>query len=126
MRGKTRETGGLCEGMACKYLESLGFKILAKNFRVGRIGEIDIIAKDNEHTCFIEVKARSSEKFGKPSESIVAKKRKTIQKVASMYLSSRGLYDKIPVRFDALEVYFGLDEAGTVYAEEFNLIKNAF
>ena len=126
MRGKTRQIGKECENKAREYLEDLGFLILERNYRIGKLGEIDIIAKENEYVCFIEVKARSGNHFGRPSEAIVYGKQKTIRKIASMYLATKNLYDKTPVRFDALEMYFFFDESGEVRVKEYNLIKNAF
>ena len=52
-----RKVGSWYETLACEYLKESGAIILNRNFRA-RNGEIDIIAKDGNYTCFIEVKYR--------------------------------------------------------------------
>ena len=42
----TRQTGNVYEQMAADYLEKQGMRILERNFRRGRNGEIDIIGRD--------------------------------------------------------------------------------
>ena len=70
----TRNLGLLGEQIASKYLENLGYKIIERNF-VSKLGEIDIVALDpstssGQVLVFVEVKARWSEDFGLPEESI--------------------------------------------------------
>ena len=61
------------EVVACKYLQSNGYRILEKNYKT-HIGEIDVIAEDGETLCFIEVKTRSGDGYGLPSEAVTLKK----------------------------------------------------
>ena len=68
------------------------------------IGEIDIIAKKDNVIIFIEVKARESVKFGHPREAVNFYKQQKIRKVATSYLKFKGLYDKVNVRFDVIDV----------------------
>ena len=63
-----RQTGTSYEIKAEEYLLKRGYKILERNFR-NRSGEIDIIAKDREYFCFIEVKYRSTNDYGNPLET---------------------------------------------------------
>ncbi|MCK4657443.1 MAG: YraN family protein, partial [candidate division Zixibacteria bacterium] len=53
------------EKLAAGYLESQGFDILERNFRVGH-KEIDIIAKDDKTVVFVEVKGVRQLGFGHP------------------------------------------------------------
>lgn len=101
-----RELGRIGEDAAVRHIVSLGMKPLARNYRVGRMGEIDIIAKDGNTLCFIEVKARRGDRFGTPAEAVSQIKRNTIIKVAQAYTSRHGIYD-MPLRFDVVEVYMG-------------------
>ena len=99
---------------AKKFLKKQGYKILEQNFST-RIGEIDIIAKDGDILVFVEVKTRTNEDFGLPSEAVTARKRQKYGLVASEYILKNDLVDP-PCRFDVVEV-----EEGKV-----NLIKDAF
>jgi putative endonuclease len=98
-----KEIGGIGEDMAARYLVKSGMTLLARNFRVSRMGEIDIIARDNQTICFVEVKARSSSHFGLPVEAVSPGKCRTITRLASLYLSQMQLNNS-PVRFDVVEV----------------------
>ena len=51
-------TGKLGELAAGRYLRENGYEIITANYRC-RLGEIDIIAKQNKYICFVEVKTRS-------------------------------------------------------------------
>ena len=95
--------GGAGEKQAVKFLKKKGYKILCVNFRIS-VGEIDIIAKDGETVVFIEVKTRSSDAFGRPSEAVDDKKRRKYVKVAQAYLVKNYGETDIPCRFDVVEV----------------------
>lgn len=112
-------TGNIGESLACDYLTKQKMKIVKTNYK-NKIGEIDIIAKDNETIVFIEVKTRASLKFGLPREAITKSKRETIKKVAISYLKSNNLLDKVPVRFDCIEI------VGDERDYEINHLKNIF
>ncbi len=125
----TRETGSWGEQKAVEFLLQNNYTILKTNYRIGRIGEIDIIAREAEYTCFIEVKTRRSRSFGAPVESVTASKQKKLRQLASIYLSNTAGMDKC-VRFDVVEILAagttGPTDGGTDEIESINLIKNAF
>ena len=54
----TREIGLIQEEIALNFLLNKGYTLVKKNFRLGRIGEIDIVMKDKHIFVFIEVKSR--------------------------------------------------------------------
>lgn len=54
---KQRNLGNCGETIADKYLVRHGYTIIARNYRVGHL-EIDLVAKQNNQTIFIEVKTR--------------------------------------------------------------------
>jgi putative endonuclease len=112
------------ENIAVDFLSRNGYQITHRNFRVGRLGEIDIIAQENEYICFIEVKTRSNTSFGTPSESVTRKKQDVIKKVASIYLTRNNVYSS-NVRFDVVEVYARRVLDG-IKVKRINIIKNAF
>lgn len=72
------------EGIAVKYLQNIGYKILDRNYRI-RGGEIDIVAIENNTLVYIEAKTRSSAQFGTPEEAITPKKIKFIERTAAFY-----------------------------------------
>ncbi|NLC77384.1 MAG: YraN family protein [Clostridia bacterium] len=116
---KRQITGKEGEELAVKYLEEQGYKILARNYRCP-LGEIDIIACDNEDLVFIEVKTRTSLKFGLPVESITKSKQFRIRKIALRYLAeTRPVYNKY--RFDVVSIIL---KNGKV--DQFDIIHNAF
>ena len=64
-----QEKGIKGEIEATKYLKRHGYKIICKNFRCMK-GEIDIIAYNKENILFVEVKTRTSTKYGEAREAI--------------------------------------------------------
>jgi putative endonuclease len=113
-----KQFGKESEAIATGYLKKQGYEILKTNYRT-RLGEIDIIAKDQQTLVFIEVKARSSNRFGNPKGAVTAKKQMKISMVALEYLkATRQIRAK--ARFDVISILKG---AGTPQIE---LVKNAF
>lgn len=96
-----RQTGTSYEIKAEEYLINKGYKILERNFR-NRSGEIDIIAKDGEYFCFVEVKYRTTNDFGSPLEAVDYRKQNQIRKVAMFYLMKNKLSEWTPCRFDVI------------------------
>ena len=60
-KDSSKNIGNFYEGMAADYLEKQGYRILEKNFRCPK-GEIDVIARDEEYLCFIEVNSEAAKK----------------------------------------------------------------
>ncbi|HEY4417800.1 MAG TPA: YraN family protein [Verrucomicrobiae bacterium] len=104
--------GELGEGAAKKFLQGQGMKFLAANFRSGR-GEIDLVFRDGDCLCFIEVKARSSEAWTRPAAAVDARKRKLLSQTALAYLK---LLKNPPVkfRFDIVEVLLAEGKVGEI------------
>lgn len=120
-----RSFGNVGESIAVDYLRKNNYSILVRNYRVGRLGEIDIIARDGEYICFIEVKTRSSTIFGMPSEAVNFRKQENIRMLASIYLSNFKLHDN-NIRFDIVEIIGTKNSTGSFNASSINLIRNAF
>ena len=98
-----QEIGKLGEDIATNYLKQKGYKILDRNFE-SRQGEIDIIAIDKKEIVFIEVKTRTSNKYGTPSEAVNKIKQKHMLQTIKYYLYIRNLSEEF-VRIDVIEVY---------------------
>ena len=93
------------ETTAREYLRAKGYAILEENYS-GKIGEIDLIAKDGETIVFVEVKARENTDFGYPIEAVTPQKVRKICLTAQQYLVSKRLMGH-DVRFDVVEVLRG-------------------
>lgn len=119
-----RSFGAEGERIAVKDLMRKGYRILATNYRVGRLGEIDIIARQGEYICFVEVKTRSNTFFGMPAEAVTRKKQENIRKIASVYINQFKLHN-CNVRFDIVEI-LGSKRKGEFEAKEINVLQNAF
>lgn len=95
------------EELAAKYLEKNGYTVTARNFRVSH-DEIDIIAEDERHIVFVEVKARaqtrSNMRFGRPCTAVDWRKKQKLLRSVSEYIR-REKPTKAP-RIDVVEVYF--------------------
>lgn len=113
------ELGKSGEEAAVNFLTKKGYKILKRNYK-NKLGEIDIIAKDDKTLCFVEVKTRTNLNFGYPQEAITIFKQRQLNKVALWYLKQYNLFD-VPVRFDIVCVIFNQENK-----TEIEIIKNAF
>lgn len=111
------EIGRKGELLARDFLVSNGYKILDVNHR-NKIGEIDIIAIDKDVLVFIEVKTRTSTKYGYPYEAVNRKKQEKIIYSSLLYIKQNRL-DKCQMRYDVIEVYL----TGNI---KINHIDNAF
>ena len=100
-----QEIGRWGEELAARFLEEKGYRIIQRNFRYDR-GEIDIVALDGLEIVFVEVKARESDAFGPPEESVTPHKEEQLKKVAEGYLFERGIENQ-PCRFDVVAITFG-------------------
>lgn len=91
------------EAFAAKYLEKKGYRIIARNWRHGRSGEIDLVAIDGGEVVFVEVKTRRDARFGDPTAQITAFKQAQLRKLAWLFLSERKLLAK-PYRIDVIGI----------------------
>lgn len=107
--------GLIGEFNATDYLKNKKFKILEQNHK-NRLGEIDIIAERKNMIIFVEVKARSTLKFGRPSEAVDFRKQQKLRSVANLYLLQHQMMNR-QCRFDVIEV---------IGDNEINHIENAF
>ncbi len=80
------------ETEARRYLETKAYVLIERNFRVPE-GEIDLVMQDGDIVVFIEVKTRTSDRFGAPEESVSAAKRKRLLRAAWAFLQERERVD---------------------------------
>ncbi len=90
--------------MAARFLEAHGLVVVVRNFHAGRLGEIDLIAKDGKTLVFVEVKYRSTTRSGYPEEAVTPRKQWTICRIAQHYLCMKKAPANTPVRFDVVAI----------------------
>jgi putative endonuclease len=91
------------EEIAARYLERHGWRIVGRNVRCGRTGEIDIVAERGGVLAFVEVKTRRTDRFGSPGEAVTWRKQHRIRALARDYLM-RERPSASAIRFDVVEV----------------------
>lgn len=111
--------GALGEKLALNYLKKQGYRIIQTNFKCG-FGEIDIIAYHKKTISFIEVKARSTDQFGRPEEAVTRAKQQRQKRIAQYYIYKKKIPPEIPCRFDIVSIRLTNEEP------QINLIQNAF
>jgi putative endonuclease len=116
---RSHKLGKEGEAFAAEFLAARGYGILKTNYRC-KIGEIDVIARDGEFICFIEVKTRQDEGWD-AFEAVDKRKQYKIRRVAQQYLIEEFHTDNVAARFDVLGIRSQSD--GTLEAE---LLKDAF
>ncbi len=114
-RMNKRLIGTRYEQEAAQYLKQQGYRILMLNYRC-KIGEIDIIAMEEDTLVFCEVKYRKNLQYGSPAEAVDFKKQNTIRKIAGIYLMEHRIPADTSIRFDVISI---LNHTITLY-------KNAF
>jgi len=106
--------GNIGEAIAKLVLEKKNYRIIEQNFNSG-IGEVDIIAGIGGILVFIEVKTRTSDDFGSPSESIDANKVLRIRKTASCYFTRKAAAGFKDYRFDIIAIMVKKNKIRTVF-----------
>lgn len=115
MTENNRAKGSRYEERAAAYLTQQGLTVLERNYRC-RLGEIDIIARDQFWLCFVEVKYRRGTGAGYPAEAVHAVKQRRIFQTAGVYLKQHHISLHTPCRFDVI----------SITGEEIIYIRNAF
>jgi putative endonuclease len=95
------------DAAACLY-EALGYRVEARNVRVGRI-ELDLVLSRGSDLVFCEVKARRGRALGAPEEAVNVRKQARLVRGAEGYLARRPA--RGDVRFDVVSVSKGSDGA---------------
>jgi putative endonuclease len=97
-----RSLGDRGEDLAAAALKKRGYKVLERNYRTP-LGEIDLIARHQGVLVFIEVKTRTSARFGAAQEAVHYGKQARYRKLADYYLKQKRL-GEIAVRFDVVGI----------------------
>lgn len=97
------EVGRKGEDLAGEFLKKRGFKILERNWKSQRWGELDLVARDKETLVFVEVKTRSLGSLGEPFEAVNYYKIKSVVRCARNYVLFKS-QENHPLRFDVVSV----------------------
>jgi putative endonuclease len=95
------ELGKAGEEIAVAHLLGKGYRILERNWRLGK-EEIDIIARDGNFIVIVEVKTRSSNVFAEPESSVTKSKQRVLVRTANAYVNYRRQPGE--VRFDIITI----------------------
>jgi putative endonuclease len=106
-RTAAQMAGAAAERDAARFLERQGLAIVASNYRT-RFGEIDLVAREGATLVFVEVRLRSSDRFGGGAESVGEAKRRRIVSAALQYLAR--VRPEPPCRFDVVTLDSGEPE----------------
>ena len=82
------EVGKAGEELAAQTLARQGYTIVDRNWR-GKNGEIDIVAIESDVLAFIEVKTRSSHRYGPPAAAVSLEKLARLRRLAGQWLTER-------------------------------------
>lgn len=103
MSTKASQVGRRGEDIASAFLKKQGYKILFRNWRTLRWGEVDIVAIDKSDLVFVEVKTRTTLYSGEPLEAVNFYKLRTLKRAALFFKQQ---YPKTPdaLRIDVVSV----------------------
>ena len=89
------------EERAVEFLAAKGYRILHRNWRMGRY-ELDIVAATQTELVVVEVKARSTNFFEEPVNAVTKAKQKRIVAATDVYVNQFNV--QLPVRFDVIGI----------------------
>ncbi|MGH1457144.1 MAG: YraN family protein [Alphaproteobacteria bacterium] len=89
------------ESLAQEYLEGKGFSVIKTRYKT-KFGEIDLIVKQDDVLCFVEVKARSNK--ASALESVTFRSQKRIERSALFFLSEFPEYIDFGMQFDVITI----------------------
>lgn len=114
MSNRRQRLGRWGEDIAASHLVSIGYELVARNFRSSH-GEVDLVATHDGVWVFVEVKTRRGSLFGLPEEAITPEKAARLLRVAEDFLQVHHLID-VDWRVDVIAIE--LDEQGKLVRVE--------
>ena len=116
-----RRLGQWGETLVAEDLRRKGWIIVTTNFRC-RMGDLDLVAKNERYLVFVEVKLRKSNRFGAACEAVTPSKQRKLRAAAEFYLVRHP--SQLQPRFDVAEVY--APQGVHTESPGINYIENAF
>ena len=99
---RNQALGAYGERIAADHLVASGLVILDRNWTC-RFGEIDLVARDGSTLVIVEVKTRSSTRYGGPFEAITTHKATRLRRLATAWLEAHDVQPSA-VRIDVVSV----------------------
>jgi putative endonuclease len=93
------------EDLAASWYERHGYEVVARNWRC-REGELDLVVRRGRALVFVEVKARTSDRFGLPAEAVTIRKQQRLRTLAVRFLAEAG-GGASSLRFDVVAILGG-------------------
>ncbi len=102
------EHGRTAEQLAARYLSGQGLVLVASNHRA-RVGELDLVMRDERILVVVEVRSRSSARMATPAETIDRHKQRRIILATQHFILRNRHYREWPLRFDVVGITGDLD-----------------
>lgn len=100
---RRKEAGRVAEEAALEHLLANGLRLVARNYRC-RAGEIDLAMLDGKTLVLVEVRYRSSDRFGGAVASVTWRKQQRLARAAEHLLLRRADLRRYPARFDVVAI----------------------
>jgi putative endonuclease len=97
----TRKAGARVERRALWWYRVRGWRILGRNVWIAG-NELDLIVRRGRQVVFVEVKAKSGDRFGDPLEMVTPEKQRRLRRAATAWLGRHGELAGCVVRFDVV------------------------
>ena len=101
----TARVGEYGELVAASFLRAHGLKVLRRNWRWGKRGELDLVCRHGDTLVAVEVKSATAHRSGAPMRMVNATKRRLLRVGLHNWLRLLRPQEEIPTRFDVVEVY---------------------
>ncbi|WP_106981861.1 YraN family protein [Streptomyces sp. NRRL S-31] len=102
------------EDLAARRLAEAGMTVLERNWRSGRSGEIDIVARDGDALVVCEVKTRRGGGYEHPMAAVTPEKAARLRRLAEHWIQAHGGAPPGGVRIDLVGVLLPRRGAPTV------------
>ena len=117
MKETTKQIGDFGEDIAEKHLKKRFWSIVSRNFKAHG-GEIDIIAYRFGVLAFVEVKTRTNDLYGRPSDAVDGEKLAHIRRASRNFCEVYGVGSSI-----CLPNRFGGDKRKKIYKKRIDVIE---
>jgi ribonuclease HII len=107
MKSARQTLGQMGERLAAEHLATQGMQLVARNWRYGRSGEIDLVMQDGPCLVVVEVRTRRGAAFGTPEESVTPTKQVRLAALAEAYCTVENWQG--PVRIDVVAIALAPD-----------------